>query len=70
MAQSAQTLINLAYALQYSSLNERDLLLCLVGYYSSLTGLTAQAAVNGAAANKYAALSDDQLQKCLVEVLS
>ena len=70
MAATAQTLVLGAYALNYDSLSDRNLLLCLTGYYAGLTGLTAQQALDGAIGQKYPALDDKQLTECLLDVLS
>jgi hypothetical protein len=70
MATDAQTLINLVAANQYPKLSERDLLLCLAGYYGGNAGLTAQQAVTLAAQEGYHKLSDRHLYECLLAEIS
>lgn len=70
MATDAQTLVDQSAVSKYSELSERDLLLCLVGYYGSNAGLTAQQAVVIAAAQGYSKLSDRQLDECYLAIIS
>lgn len=70
MANNATTLLAGAYAEIYPALSNRDTLLCLVGYFAGVTGLTAAQAIAGAKAQQYAALSDRDLTMCILEVLS
>ena len=70
MPLSAQTIIGDAYAQKYDALSDRSLLLCLVGYYSTVAGLTAATCLPLAYAQKYDALSDQALAECLLDVLS
>ena len=70
MPSSAQTLITGAVGLHYEALSNRQLLLCLVGYYSSVAGLTATTCLNGAISAGYEALSEWELKQCILDVLS
>jgi hypothetical protein len=69
MAQTAESLITGEYAAFIPALSDRNLLLCLVGYYASVTSLTAQNCINGAKAEGYAALSTHDLMLCILEVI-
>lgn len=70
MATDAQTLVNTSATSKYAELSERDLLLCLVGYYGNLAGLTAQQAIVVAAQQGYSKLSDRQLDECYLVIIS
>ena len=66
----AQSLIDLAFANGEDALGQRNIMLCLAGFYGNLAGQTAQQAVVTAVANKYAALSDNALDQSLLAILS
>jgi len=70
MATDAQTLVNTSAASKYASLSERDLLLCLVGYYASQNSITAAQAVVTASQQGYAKLSDRELDECYLAIIS
>lgn len=70
MATDAQTLVTTAASNKYLELSERDLMLCLMGFYGSNAGLNAQQAVIVVAQQGYSKLSDRQLDECYLTIIS
>jgi hypothetical protein len=69
MASTAETLETGSYAALIPDLGDRNVLLAMVGAYSSQTGLWATNCISEAKSLNYASLSDHDLNLCILEAL-